>query len=429
MSSPINTSARTPRRGRSGPRRGSTRSRQLRSGPPAVIETSVIAPDIPWLPIDSETAGLPFDSLQLHPQLMQGLRDLGFEATRPVQGAVIPHAIEGRDVVACAETGTGKTLAFAAPILQKLLAEQPPFGDPARERYTRALILAPTRELVVQIEDALVGLTYHSPVSTVAVYGGTPMDPQERALKAGADIVVATPGRLMDHMRHGTTDFVRVQTLVLDEADRMMDMGFWPDVQKIVTALPPQRQTLLFSATMPGEILKLVREMLQAPTYLQVGANRGAARTIRHSVEHVVRGDKLDWLADFVRRDAAGPVLVFVRTKVGADRVARQLQAMRIRAAALHADRTQQERLQAVEGFRAGRHPVLVATDIAARGLDIEGIAHVVNFEVPDTPEAYVHRVGRTGRAGAEGHAITLVAPDEERAWQALESRVGLQLQ
>ncbi|MGQ0732144.1 MAG: DEAD/DEAH box helicase [Acidobacteriota bacterium] len=393
------------------------------------METTVLAPDIPWESIDAEATPTAFTSLHLHPLLMHGVRDLGFVDTRPVQGAVIPLALEGRDVVACAETGTGKTLAFALPILQQLLTEQPHYGDPAREAYTRALILAPTRELAVQIEDALVGLTYHTPVSTVPVFGGVPMDPQERALKAGADIVVATPGRLMDHMRHGATDFLRLQVLVLDEADRMMDMGFWPDVQRIIATLPPERQTLLFSATIPGEILSLAREVLRMPRYLQVGANRGAARTIKHSIEQLARGEKLDWLAHFIRRDAAGPVLVFVRTKIGADRVARQLQAKHIRAAALHADRTQQERLKAVEGFRAGAHPVLVATDIAARGLDIEGIAHVVNFEVPDTPEAYVHRVGRTGRAGAEGHAITLIAPDEHRAWQALERRVGLRLE
>lgn len=371
---------------------------------------------------------MPFSALGLHPQVMQGLRDLGFEATRPVQGAVIPLALAGGDIVACAETGTGKTLAFALPILQRLLTEQPAPGDPARPAATRALILAPTRELAVQIEDAFVGLTYHSLLSTVAVFGGVPMDPQERALKAGADVVVATPGRLMDHMRHGSVDFTRVCALVLDEADRMMDMGFWPDVQRIVAALPQQRQTLLFSATMPGAILALAREMLRAPRYLQVGAHRGAARTIRHSIERLAPREKLEWLARFVQRDAAGPVLVFVRTKIGAERVARQLQEKRIRAAALHADRTQQDRLRAVEGFRAGTHPVLVATDIAARGLDIEGIAHVVNFEVPDAPETYVHRVGRTGRAGADGHAITLVAPDEQRAWEALEKRVGLQL-
>jgi ATP-dependent RNA helicase RhlE len=367
--------------------------------------------------------------MPLHAQLLRGLKDLGFEGTRPVQGAVIPRTLDGHDLVACAETGTGKTLAFALPILERLLREQPPFGDAAREPYTRALILAPTRELAVQIEDAIVGLTYHSPVSAAAVFGGMPMEPQERALKAGADIIVATPGRLMDHMRHGSTDFLRLQVFVLDEADRMMDMGFWPDVQKIMAVLPPERQTLLFSATMPNEILRVAREVLRMPQYLQVGANRGAARTIRHSIERLPRNEKVDWLAQFVRRDANGPVLVFVRTKIGADKVARQLQAKHIRAAALHADRTQQERLQAVEGFRAGHHPVLVATDIAARGLDIEGIAHVVNFEVPDTSEAYVHRVGRTGRAGADGHAITLVAPDEQRAWQALEKRVGLQLQ
>jgi ATP-dependent RNA helicase RhlE len=394
-----------------------------------VIEASGLGPDILWETIDADAAPIPFNTLNLDTPLMQGLRDLGFEGTRAVQSAVIPIALSGCDVVVCAETGTGKTLAFAAPILQRLLSEQPGYLDGGREAFTRALVLAPTRELAVQIEDTLVGLTYHALVSTAAVYGGVGMDPQERALKAGVDIVVATPGRLMDHMRHGSTDFMRLQVLVLDEADRMMDMGFWPDVQRIIGTLPTERQTLLFSATLPGEIMKLVHETLRAPRYVQVGDNRGAARTIKHSIEIMARGNKVDWLAKFVRHLASGPVLVFVRTKIGADRVARHLQAKSIRAAALHADRTQRERLQAVEGFRAGLHPVLVATDIAARGLDIDGIAHVVNFEVPDTPEAYVHRVGRTGRSGAEGHAITLVAPEEQRAWRALENRVGLQLQ
>jgi ATP-dependent RNA helicase RhlE len=351
--------------------------------------------------------------------------DLGFDGTRPVQGAVIPLARAGHDVVACAETGTGKTLAFAVPILQRLLTEQPHYGDPAREAYTRALILAPTRELAVQIEDTLTGLTYHAPVTTAPVFGGVDMGPQERALKAGVDIVVATPGRLMDHMRHDAVDLVRVQVLVLDEADRMMDMGFWPDVQKILSALPPDRQTLLFSATLPGEILRMATEMLREPHFVQVG-QRGAARTITHEMQSVAATDKVDWLARFIRHDAAGPVLVFVRMKVGADRVARHLQAKGIRAVALHADRTQQDRLAAVEGFRSGKHPVLVATDIAARGLDIEGIAHVVNYEVPDTPDTYVHRVGRTGRSGATGHAVTLVSPGEERAWRAVEAAVGI---
>jgi ATP-dependent RNA helicase RhlE len=276
----------------------------------------------------------------------------------------------------------------------------------------------------VQIEDTLVGLTYHAPCTTAPVFGGVEMGPQERALKAGVDIIVATPGRLMDHMRHDAVDMLRVQVLVLDEADRMMDMGFWPDVQRILSALPPERQTLLFSATLPGEILRMATEMLRNPRFVQVG-QRGAARTITHEMQAVESGEKIDWLAKFIRRDATGPVLVFVRMKVGADRVARHLQARGIRAAALHADRSQQERLQAVEGFRSGKHPVLVATDIAARGLDIEGIAHVINYEVPDTPDTYVHRVGRTGRSGAAGHAVTLVSKAEERSWRAVEHGVG----
>ena len=222
-------------------------------------------------------------------RLESGFHALGFEGTRPVQGAVIPVALEGHDVVACAETGTGKTLAFAAPIIERLLSETPGYGDPARESYTRALILAPTRELAVQIEDSLVGLTYHTPVTSAAVFGGVEMGPQERALQAGVDIVVATPGRLMDHMRHSNTDFVRVQVLVLDEADRMMDMGFWPDVQKIMTALPPDRQTLLFSATLPGEIQRMAKEMLRSPRYVQVGARGGAPSIIRRSTSSGTR--------------------------------------------------------------------------------------------------------------------------------------------
>jgi ATP-dependent RNA helicase RhlE len=360
-------------------------------------------------------------------RLQTGMNSMGFHGTRPVQGAVIPHALAGQDVVASAETGTGKTLAFALPILQQLLTEAPPHSDPLREPYTRALILAPTRELAVQIEDTLVGLTYHTPVTTAPVFGGVEMGPQERALQAGVDIVVATPGRLMDHMRQGNADLVRVEVLVLDEADRMMDMGFWPDVQRIIAALPPDRQTLLFSATMPPEILRLATGMLHSPRYVQVGT-RGAARTIAHEMVKVDARGKMDWLASFAKGHADGPVLVFVRTKIGADRVARQLQAKGVRAVALHADRSQQERLAAVEGFRAGRHHVLVATDIAARGLDIEGIAHVVNFEVPDSPDAYVHRVGRTGRSGASGHAITLAASDEVRAWHTLEHALGLRV-
>jgi ATP-dependent RNA helicase RhlE len=390
-----------------------------------VPEPPAPPPELPWLQVDARAEPVRFATMHLDHRLAAGMADLGFEATRPVQGAVIPLAVAGHDVVASAETGTGKTLAFAVPILERLLTDPPPYGDPLREPYTRALILAPTRELAVQIEDTLVGLTYHTPVTTAPVFGGVEMGPQERALKAGVDIVVATPGRLMDHMRHDAVDLVRVQVLVLDEADRMMDMGFWPDVQTILAALPPDRQTLLFSATLPGEILRMATGLLHEPRFVQVG-ERGAAKTITHEMHEVHGSEKIAWLASFIRRDATGPVLVFVRMKVGADRVARHLQAKGIRAAALHADRTQQDRLAAVEGFRSGRHPVLVATDIAARGLDIDGIAHVVNYEVPDSADTYVHRVGRTGRSGASGHAITLVSPSEERTWRAVERAVGI---
>jgi ATP-dependent RNA helicase RhlE len=371
-----------------------------------------------------DPAPIPYDALPLDQRLLSGIKDLGWSETRPVQSGVIPLAIDGGDVIACAETGTGKTAAFLVPILQRFLNEPAP--QPPR---TRALVLAPTRELAVQIEDQVQGLTYHTTISSVAVFGGVPMDPQERALKANVDIVVATPGRLMDHMRHDSTNFTGLEILVLDEADRMLDMGFWPDVQRILAQLPAQRQTLLFSATMPAEVLKLTQEFLRDPKYVQVGRRGGPAATITHAIQEVAGAEKTKWLADWLRKEAAGPVLVFCRTKIGADRLATRLSGMGIRAAALHADRTQQQRMAAVEGFRTGTYPVLVATDVAARGLDIEGIAHVVNFEVPDTPEAYVHRVGRTGRAESTGSALTLVAPEELRALKALEKAVGVRLQ
>ena len=371
-----------------------------------------------------DPAPIAFDHLGLDARLLSGIHDLGWKETRSIQSGVIPLALAGGDVIACAETGTGKTAAFLVPILQRFLN-----AVPTRPAATRALVLAPTRELVVQIEDQVQGLTYHTAISSVAVYGGVAMDTQERALRAGVDIVVATPGRLMDHMRHESVNFAGLEILVLDEADRMLDMGFWPDVQRILSALPPTRQTLLFSATMPGEVLKLTKEFLREPKYVQVGRRGGPAQTISHAIQTVAKGEKAEWLARWLRNEAEGPVLVFCRTKIGADRLASSLSRMGIRTAALHADRTQQQRMSAVEGFRTGEYPVLVATDVAARGLDIDGIAHVVNFEVPDTPEAYVHRVGRTGRAESTGSALTLVAPEEVRALRALEKAVGVQLQ
>ncbi len=333
-------------------------------------------------------------------------------------------ALRGADVIGCADTGTGKTAAFVLPILDRLLRTRIGHGQ------TRVLILAPTRELCVQIEDDIQGFTYHTDLTSIAVYGGVGMDAQERALRAGVDIVVATPGRLMDHQRNGAVNFTGVDVLVLDEADRMMDMGFWPDVRRIVSTVPPSesRQTLLFSATMPDEVMKLAAEVVRDAQYVQVGSAGGPARSITHAVETVPSAQKTEWLAKFLRR-TEGPILVFVRTKHGAERLARKLAGFGLRAAALHADRTQQQRTAAVEGFRSGRFHVLVATDVAARGLDIDGITHVVNFEVPSSRETYVHRVGRTGRAAATGTALTLVAPEELRALEALQRSIGPELQ
>ncbi len=345
----------------------------------------------------------------------------------PVQSAVIPIALAGHDVIGCADTGTGKTVAFVLPILDRLLRARTERPDECG--FTRVLILAPTRELCVQIEDDVQGFTYHTDLTSVAVYGGVGMDAQERALRAGVDIVVATPGRLMDHQRNGAVDFTRVDTLVLDEADRMLDMGFWPDVRRIVSTLPAGgRQTLLFSATMPADVMKLADEVVKDARYVQVGSAGRPAKSITHEVESVPAAQKTEWLAKFLRR-TAGPVLVFVRTKHGAERLARKLAGFGLKAASLHADRTQQQRTAAVEGFRSGRYQVLVATDVAARGLDIDGITHVVNFEVPSSRETYVHRVGRTGRAAATGTALTLVAPEELRALEALQRSFGPELQ
>jgi ATP-dependent RNA helicase RhlE len=374
-----------------------------------------------------DASPLPFSSLNLHPSLAKGIADLGFKETRPVQSAVLPYALAGDDVIACAETGTGKTGAFVLPILQQLLKDADAAGG-TLSAGTRALVLAPTRELAVQIEDTVQGLLYYTAGTSAAVYGGVPMEPQERALKAGVHLVVATPGRLMDHMRSAVPDFSKLEVLVLDEADRMMDMGFWPDVQRIVSELPTTRQTLLFSATMPDEMLELSRAIVRTPKYIEIGRAGGPARTITHTIETVEARDKPQWLAKFLKQ-SDGPALVFVRTKHGAEKLARQLHTLGVRTAAIHGDRTQEQRMAAVEGFRSGRHKVLVATDIAARGLDIEGITHVINYEVPTSPEAYVHRVGRTGRDLSAGTALTLVAPEELRALRALERSVGVQLQ
>jgi ATP-dependent RNA helicase RhlE len=375
-------------------------------------------PAVPFQVAPHDATPVEFSELPLDDRLRAGVADRGFVRTTPVQSAVFPFVFEGGDLIACAETGTGKTAAYLLPIMQRLLAS-PSAGA------TRVLVLAPTRELAVQIEDDFTGFSYYTPLTGVAVYGGVDGDIQARALRAGADVVVATPGRLLDHMSCGIVDFSKVEVLVLDEADRMLDMGFWPDVRKIVSTVPAARQTLLFSATTSSDVIGLAEQVMRDPRFIQIGRAGGPATTISHIAHVMPAREKVEWLTRFLRRSHA-PSLVFVRTKRGADQLASSLAARGVRCAALHADRTQKDRTAAVEGFRSGRHTALIATDIAARGLDIEGIAHVINYDVPHSADMYVHRVGRTGRAEAAGTAITLVAHDELPTLHAIEKSIDI---
>lgn len=375
-----------------------------------------------------DPAPVPFTSLVTNPDLLDALDQRGFERTTPIQSAVLPYALQGKDLIGCAETGTGKTAAYLLPILSRLLEEKR--GGGARQHsVTRALVLAPTRELATQIDDEVQGFAYHSPVSSVAVYGGVPMEPQTRALTAGVDIVVATPGRLLDHMRSNVGDFSKLEVFVLDEADRMMDMGFWPDVRRIAEALPPSsaRQTMFFSATMPDEVMRFADTLAPDAVFVQVGSRRGPAATITHEARIVPTREKPSFLARYLRK-AHEPTIVFVNTKIGCDRLARQLGTAGLRVAAIHADRSQKDRTSVIESFRAGRIRTLVATDVAARGLDIDSVGLIVNYEVPHGLDTYVHRVGRTGRNDSAGHALTLADPHERENLQEIEKAFGLNL-
>jgi len=360
---------------------------------------------------------IPFDRLGLDPSLVRAVEALGYEVPTPIQREAIPAILAGRDVIGTAQTGSGKTAAFLLPILQRL-ARSPP-------GKTRALILTPTRELAAQIELALRGLAKGTRIRGQAVYGGVGMGPQEHALRSGVDIVVATPGRLLDHLGRHHGDFRGLQVLVLDEADRMLDMGFLPDVRRIVDALPRERQTLLFSATMPPEIEALSRTIMRNPVRIAVSPPHRPPPTIRHEAYPVPEHLKTSLLVRLLGREDMLSVLVFVRTKRRADRVARQVAQAGFEVARIHGDRSQSQRETALAGFRSGRHQVLVATDVAARGLDVEGITHVINYDVPLVPTDYVHRVGRTARAEAEGEAITFVSPEEEGDLRAIERILG----
>ena len=355
-----------------------------------------------------------FDSLNLHPNLLRGIRDLGFIRPTPIQAQAIPPVLAGRDVIGCAQTGTGKTAAFVLPILHRLL-------NGKSRGHVRTLIVAPTRELALQSMDHLKALSRHVHLKGAAIFGGVPMDPQIKALARGVDIISATPGRLLDHIYSGRIDFADLEIFVLDEADRMLDMGFLPDIQNILRLLPPKRQNLVFSATMPEEILRLVHQILHNPVTIQIGQRSTPAVGIRHAIYPVPRHLKTDLLVELLRRDGMTSVLVFTRTKHYASRLAETLERRGFKVSVLHGDRSQSQRLRALEQFRRGRSQVMVATDIAARGIDIEDISHVINFDMPNTPDDYVHRIGRTARAEATGDAFTLVDQEEESMIKEIE--------
>src|SRR5688572_3919358 len=365
-----------------------------------------------------ETPGT-FTDLGLSPQVLAAVRDAGYTEPTPIQRQAIPLALGGRDIMGLAHTGTGKTAAFTLPIIDRLI------GGPKR---TRVLILAPTRELAAQVDDSFRKYGRHSGVEVVAVYGGVPIEPQERALRGGVDVVVATPGRLIDHLERQNVVFDELEVLVLDEADRMLDMGFAPQINRIINEIPKYRQTLLFSATMPPEVEALARKYLRKPVVVQVGRRSAAASTVAHAVYPVPRDKKSALLMELLRKPEMDSVLIFSRTKHGADRVVRHLERADITATAMHADKSQAQRMQALEGFKRGTIRVLVATDIAQRGLDISGISHVINYDVPQQPEDYVHRIGRTGRAAATGDAYTFMSPDEIAMVRTIERVIGQQI-
>jgi ATP-dependent RNA helicase RhlE len=360
---------------------------------------------------------MPFSSLGLDPTLARATRDLGFTRPTPVQKDAIPPALAGRDVLACAMTGSGKTAAFLLPILQRFLSK--------RRGVTRALILTPTRELAAQIDEHLRELAVHTPVTGAAVFGGVGMGPQEHAFRSGVDVIVATPGRLLDHLRHPYAKFDHLEILVLDEADRMLDMGFLPDIRRILKHLPARRQTLFFSATMPPAIVGLAREMLKNPATLDLERKAAPAVGITHAVYPVAQQLKSSLLLALLERNDMPQALVFTRTKHRANRLAEFLDKHRVHCERIHGNRSQAQRTQALAGFKAGRYRVLVATDIAARGIDVEALSHVINFDVPGVPEDYIHRVGRTARAELTGDAFTFVAPEEEPDLRAIERAIG----
>ncbi len=361
-----------------------------------------------------------FADFALHPALMQNVSAQGFTHPTPIQAQTIPLALTGENIIGLAQTGTGKTAAFVLPILHRLLQN--------RQRGTQALIVTPTRELAEQINETILALGQHTGIRSAPIYGGVGMNPQERALRSGVEIVVACPGRLLDHMSRGSVRLDSVQMLVLDEADRMLDMGFLPSIQRILAALPTRRQTMLFSATLPTELQQLAATTAPHAKLVQIGMVR-PAHTITHAIYPVPPHRKTALLLDLLHKANSGSVLVFTRTKHRANRLLQQIAREGHSAAVLHSNKSQNQRQLALDGFRDGRFRILVATDIAARGLDVERISHVINYDIPDTPDAYIHRIGRTGRATRSGDAFTLVTPEDAPQVRQIERAIGAPLE
>jgi ATP-dependent RNA helicase RhlE len=356
-----------------------------------------------------------FNNFGLSPEVVRGTQAMGFAEPTPIQLRAFPIILSGKDLVGTAQTGTGKTAAFALPILT-LLAEHGAF---------RCLVLEPTRELAAQVETAFRDYGRFTDIRVTVIHGGVGYGKQREDLKHGMDVVVATPGRLLDHLQQSTMNCRDVRILVLDEVDRMLDMGFLPDVRRIVKQVSTDRQTLLFSATLPPEIERLAASVLHEPETVEIGAWRSPAETVTHAVYPVAAEQKFDLLMSLLERTNYDSALIFCRTKHGADRIAHQLKIGKHAVAVLHSNRTQRERIEALEGFKSGKYEVMVATDIAARGLDIAGVSHVINYDVPEHPEDYVHRIGRTGRAQNVGDAFTLVNGEELPALHAIERFIG----
>jgi len=366
---------------------------------------------------------MPFKTFGLSDPLVQGILATGYTAPTEIQSQAIPAAIRGSDIIGCAQTGTGKTAAFVLPILDRLSHERA-----GRKRAVRSLILTPTRELAVQIERSILGYGRFTDLKALAVYGGVSINNQIAALRRGVDIVVATPGRLIDHIGRNTIELSGVEVLVLDEADRMLDMGFVNDVRRIVGPLPKKRQTLLFSATISPEVQTLAADMLKSPKVIQIGRPRNPIDTITQHIYAVEKTLKMDLLLHMIEDWRMFSVLVFSRTKYGADKISRRLKRGGVVAVSIHSGRTQKQRQQALDGFRSGKYQVMVATDVAARGIDVEGISHVINYDVPTHAEDYVHRIGRTGRAEATGDAITFVSSEEEKYLREVGKFIGRKL-